>query len=155
MVEPQATAELIRQYLDGAATPAALAELERCLARPECAAAFADACRMEAGLRVLLKEESQVMQTRALCTAIDRGRRRGRAWRGVAVAVAISIICFGMWRFLTPPRTPAPVHASNSELVVQQTPSPRSSPDTAARTDHSHLAAAIAMLGLVTANTVR
>jgi anti-sigma factor RsiW len=153
MNEPQATAELIRQYLDGAAAAADLAELERCLARPECATAFADACRMDAGLRTLLKEESQVLQTRALCTAIDRGRRRGRAWRGVAVAVAISIICFGLWRFLTPPRSPAPVLASNFVPVVQQ--SPRPTPDSAARTDHSHLAAAIAMLGLVTANTVR
>jgi hypothetical protein len=155
---PTANDDLFRQYLEGAATPAELAELERRLARPDCADAFAGVCRLDAWLRILLKEESQVAQTKGLCTAIDSARRRsrrGRAWRGVAVALAILIICVGLWRIL-PTRQPVAEKVSNAELVAQPSSRlPSLSPSSSARTDNTHLAAAIAMLGMVTANTFR
>jgi len=162
MSEPLTSDELIRKYVDGAATAAELVELEHRLAQPQCAEAFANACRLETWLRILIKEESQVVQTRAVCTAIDAGRRRV-SWRrrGVAVAVAILIICFGLWQFLAlPSRQSASVKVTTPELVARQTPAqPPSSLDTGhgtgARADNTPVAAAIAMLGIVTANTVR
>jgi predicted anti-sigma-YlaC factor YlaD len=163
MAEPPTTDDLIRKYLEREAAPAELAELERRLAQPECAEAFANACRLEAWLRILVKEESQVAQTRFLCTAIDNGRRRAsrHAWRGVAVAVSILIICFGLGRFLArQSRQPPPLDSTKPELIVQQAPSQRSpSLDTgqgiSPRTDNAPVAAAIAMLGIITANSVR
>jgi hypothetical protein len=155
---PLSDDDLIRRYLDRAATPAELAELEQRLARPDFAAAFAGACRLEAWLRVVVKEEARVAQTQARCVAVDgRQRRRSRARRGVAAAVSILIICFGLWRML-PSRPPSAVRDSSSAMAAQQTPSlhsPFLGTSQAVLQDPTRLAAAVAMLGLVTANTVR
>jgi hypothetical protein len=160
MSEPSSD-DLIRKYVDGAATPAELAELERRLAEPPCAEAFANACRLEAWLRILIKEENQVLQMRARGAAIDAGRRRlSRRGRGVAVAVAILIIGFGLWFLAPPSRQPASATAPKADMVARQTPAqPPSSlgtgQGTEARGDSTPVAAAIAMMGIVTANTVR
>jgi hypothetical protein len=154
MTDPQADG-LIRKYLERTATEPELAELERCLARPECAAAFADACRWETWLTILLREENQVVQTRARCNAIDLSRRgAARAWRGVAVAVSILIICFGSWAYFA--LTPQPIATSPGRIAqLPPTQIVPTGPITSVRTDHTPVAAAVATLGIITANAVR
>jgi hypothetical protein len=167
MTEPQTTDNLIRKYLERVATAAELADLERRLAQPQFAEAFADACRMDTWLRLLIKEENQVAHTRTLCDAIDsatattsRSGDFGYGWRGVAVAVSILIICFGLWRLVTLPSRPAsPAHKTSPEGMAHQAPSKRAPlPDTRkennVHADNTPLAA-VAMLGLITANAVR
>jgi hypothetical protein len=152
--------DLIRRYLERTATQAELAELERCLGRAECAAAFAEVCRWETWLSILLKEESQVVQTRARCHAIDRSRRRAaRTWRGVAVAVSVLIICFGLWWFFGSAWPPAPRMGTSPERLAQRPTTllarADTSPATSPRMDQLPVAAAVATLGIITANAVR
>lgn len=122
--------DLVRKYLDRRATDAECADLERLLVEsPLAAESFAQASRMDACLRALLRGERDIVQTRALFEGVERQRSWRRwaavpAWLGVAAAVMILVVGAVLHGLSKPaPSTgpaPAPLAAGPNEVLSGQ-----------------------------------
>lgn len=122
--------DLVRKYLDRRATDAECADLERLLVEsPLAAEAFAQASRMDACLRALLRGERDIAQTRALFEGVERQRSWRRwaavpAWLGVAAAVLILVVGAVLHGLSKPApstgQTPAPVASGPNEVLTGQ-----------------------------------